>query len=416
MEQLVKRWRSWGLWSNPRALVCFVLTTDVVVALSVVTMLFLTVPEEKDFARIGVLLGLNIAFEEIATRIAALRVRLAAYSHVDMTSVWTFAGAMVLPPALAAVLCVLILGYAWLRHDQHTGMRAYRQVFGASAVIVSCFAARLVLLAISGRHPLGSHAVLAVVGLSVSLAVYLVVNGCVIYMAIYLAVRPVRIRQLLEDWQVALEMATLCLGALTAFALLREPVLVLLVVPPMFVLQRSVLTNELEIAATTDAKTGLLNAATWHHVAQRELARASREHNSAAVLIIDMDNFKRVNDDHGHLVGDDVLKSVADCLAAEMRPYDSIGRFGGEEFVAVLSDVDELSALNISERIRQRIAKMEVSSRTEGAPPLRGLTASIGVACYPEHGTAVEDLLHTADAALYAAKRGGRNRVEISSL
>ena len=86
-----------------------------------------------------------------------------------------------------------------------------------------------------------------------------------------------------------------------------------LVVPPMFVLQRSVLTKQLEIAATTDAKTGLLNAATWHHVAGVELVRAEREGYGAAVLIIDMDNFKLINDSYGHLVGDDVLKAVADC-------------------------------------------------------------------------------------------------------
>jgi len=183
----------------------------------------------------------------------------------------------------------------------------------------------------------------------------------------------------------------------------------------MFLLQRSVLTKQLEIAATTDAKTGLLNAATWHHVASVELARAERECYGAALLIIDMDNFKVINDTHGHLTGDDVLKAVADCLNEEMRGYDSTGRFGGEEFVVVLSEVDELSALTISERLRVKIGNLEVPSRADGSV-LTGLSCSIGLACYPNHGTDTETLLHAADAAMYAAKRNGRNRVQLSSV
>ena len=193
---------------------------------------------------------------------------------------------------------------------------------------------------------------------------------------------------------------------------MHQPLLALLVVPPMFVLQRSVLTKQLEVAATTDAKTGLLNAATWHHVAGVELARAERERQSAALLIIDMDNFKQINDSYGHLVGDDVLKAVADCLAEEMRGYDSIGRFGGEEFVAVLSDVDELDGTDDLRAHPAADRRARGASRDEGLPPLTELSASIGVACYPEHGLEVESLLHAADSALYAAKRGGRNRVE----
>jgi diguanylate cyclase (GGDEF)-like protein len=376
-----------------------------------------TDPDVSDVSRLGILLALWVVFEEISNRIARLRVRLAAYGHVDMTSVWTFAGALVLPPALTVLLCVVVLGYAWIRHERHSGMRAYRQVFGAAVVIASCLTARLVLNLFAAGMDGSAQAFRAIVAVLVAMLVYAAVNFVVLFMAIYLAVRPVKLGDLLENRQdVTLEFATLCLGGLTALALAYQPLWSVLVVPPLFVLQRSVLTKQLEIAATTDAKTGLLNAAAWQHTAQRELARARREHESAALLIIDMDNFKLVNDTYGHIAGDVVLRAVADCLVRELRQYDAIGRFGGEEFVAILCGVDELVAVGISERIRQQIQLLHVAAPVEEQLPLTGLSASIGISCYPEHGTELEDLLHAADSALYAAKRAGRNRVVVCPL
>ncbi|MGI8666252.1 MAG: GGDEF domain-containing protein [Jatrophihabitans sp.] len=398
-------------------MLAYVLSVEAVICLSAAVLPFLTHWHRPDFARFGLLIVLGLVFEEISARIARLRARLAAHTHVDMTSVWTFSAAVVLPSALILPLCAIIMVDVGLRHGRQSGMRPYRQVFACAVVISACYISRAVMSLLAGHGgPLPASA-MGVLVIGVGLLVYLGVNAAVLHTAIYLAVRPVSLRTLLNSWQdISLEISTLCLGGLTALALVREPLLTLLVVPPMFVLQRSVLTRQLEIAATTDAKTGLLNAATWHHVAQREIARADREKHGAALLISDMDNFKLINDSYGHRVGDDVLKAVADCLAEEMRGYDSIGRFGGEEFVAVLSDVDEFAALTISERIRLRVAALEVTARDEEQSALRGLSASIGIACYPTHGTDVEGLLHAADAALYAAKRGGRNRVELSAI
>ena len=366
--------------------------------------------------KFAVLCVLAVSFEECSTRIARLRTRLATYTHVDMTSVWTFAAAIVLPVGWIAPMLLVVLSQVWIRNGRDGGYRPYRHVFAGTVALASCFVARLAYLGVlDNLHGLSAGNT-QVVALPVALVSYLAFNTAVMYTAIFLAMRPESVRALVNSWaDISLEIATLCLGGLTAIALLREPLLAVLVVPPMFVLQRSVLTKQLEIAATTDSKTGLLNAATWHHVAGVELVRAAREGYGAALLIIDMDNFKLINDSHGHLVGDDVLKAVADALAEELRGYDSIGRFGGEEFVAVLSEVDELTALMISERVRQRITELEIASRTEGLPTLNSLSCSIGVACYPTHGSDTESLLHAADAALYAAKRGGRNRVELSA-
>jgi len=398
-------------------MLAFVLAVDALMFLVSLCLIINTDPGVTDAARLGILLGLWVVFEEISNRIARLRVRLAAYGHVDMTSVWTFAGALVLPPALTVLLCVVVLGYAWIRHERQSGMRAYRQVFGAAVVIASCLTARLVLDLCTAGVDGSGHAFRAIAAVVVAMFGYAAVNFVVLFLAIYLAVRPVKLGDLLENRQdVTLEFATLCLGGLTALALADQPLWSVLVVPPLFVLQRSVLTKQLEIAATTDAKTGLLNAAAWQHMAQRELARAHREHEPAALLIIDMDNFKLVNDTHGHIAGDAVLRAVADCLGQELRQYDAIGRFGGEEFVAILCGVDELAAVGISERVRQQIQLLQVTTPIEEQPPLTGLSASIGISCYPEHGAELEDLLHAADSALYAAKRAGRNRVVVCPL
>lgn len=411
------RFRAWNLWATPRAMLAFVLAVDALMFLVAICLIINTDPTRSDLVRLGILLGLWVFFEEISTQIARLRVRLAAYGHVDMTSVWTFGAALVLPPALTVLLCVVVLGYAWLRHQRRSGLRAYRQVFGAAVVVAACLSARLVLDLFPSGVSTSGRPFWVVLAVGVTMLVYAAVNFFVLFVAIYLAVRPVKLSELLENGQdVALEFATLCLGGLTALALVNQPLLSMLVVPPLFVLQRSVLTKQLEIAATTDSKTGLLNAATWQHTAQRELARAQREHESAALLIIDMDNFKLVNDTYGHIAGDAALRAVADCLARELRQYDAIGRFGGEEFVAMLSGVDELAAVGISERIRQQVQLLEVATLTEGQPPLIGLSASIGISCFPEHGQELEDLLHSADSALYAAKRAGRNRVMVCPL
>jgi diguanylate cyclase (GGDEF)-like protein len=414
---LSRRVRNWEVWSTPRPLRSYILLLE---ALVIPVALVLPVFDRfslTDLGRAGLLAVLAVFFEDLTLRTARLRTRLSTYCYVDMTSVWTFAGALVLPASLLAPLCLVVIGESWLRHGRTSGFRFYRQFFAAVGALTSCYLAHLVMLAApTWSAPLSVSAV-GVLVLCLALIVYGLSNMVVLHIAMYLAVRPIDLRSLFSSSGAdnSLEFATLCLGALTALALLREPLLAVLVILPMFVLQRLSLTTQLEIAATTDAKTGLLNATTWHHVANGELARAERESYGAALLIIDMDNFKLINDTHGHLTGDDVLKAVAGCLAEEMRGYDSIGRFGGEEFVAVLSQVDEVQAVVISERIRLRIHSLQVTSRQDGSI-LTGLSCSIGLACYPTNGSDTDSLLHAADAALYAAKRAGRNRVALSSI
>jgi diguanylate cyclase (GGDEF)-like protein len=197
---------------------------------------------------------------------------------------------------------------------------------------------------------------------------------------------------------------------------LYEPWLTPLVLMPMILLQRGALIRELETVASTDSKTGLLNAIAWEQLAQRELSRSTRDSLKVAIMIIDLDRFKAVNDVYGHLVGDVVLREVGRCLIAELRDYDTVGRFGGEEFVALLPDVGAFEAGVIAERVRARIntLQMSVLSPSTEVNSDSILSASIGVACFPQDGVELQELLHASDAALYVAKNGGRNRVEFA--
>jgi diguanylate cyclase (GGDEF)-like protein len=141
-----------------------------------------------------------------------------------------------------------------------------------------------------------------------------------------------------------------------------------------------------------------------------ELERARRYEAVMTMLMIDIDHFKHVNDTHGHLVGDDVLREVAAYLKATVRSVDLVARYGGEEFVVVLPETAAAGAMIFAERIRQHIA-------TNPFVPADGplsITASIGVAVYPADGIdTVEDLLAGADDALYRAKAQGRDRVSL---
>ncbi len=145
---------------------------------------------------------------------------------------------------------------------------------------------------------------------------------------------------------------------------------------------------------------------------QNELARAQRERQPVAVLLIDLDRFKLVNDTHGHLVGDAVLREATQRMQSAIRRYDSVGRYGGEEFLVVLPGCSGAAAGQQAERIREAVAR---SPFLPGGDPLP-VTCSIGVAW--RNSPSVHDadhLIRESDIALYRAKDGGRNRIEAAS-
>jgi diguanylate cyclase (GGDEF)-like protein len=167
------------------------------------------------------------------------------------------------------------------------------------------------------------------------------------------------------------------------------------------------LREELSRESTRDPLTGVLN--------RRGLIAALNEHLDAraagrnlAVLLLDVDHFKRVNDTHGHDVGDAVLTALARVVDSRIRDRDLLARWGGEEFIVVLPDTDLSTALLRAEQIRRSIARLKIDyEQTQ----LKDVTASIGVAARPQHARHWDDLVNIADKALYEAKQRGRNRV-----
>ena len=143
-----------------------------------------------------------------------------------------------------------------------------------------------------------------------------------------------------------------------------------------------------------------------------ELERAARLEKPSGVLLIDLDHFKAINDQYGHLAGDEMLRAVASTLTNEVRTYDLVGRFGGEEFVVLLPGTSEAETVHVAERIRRRISELIIPIGSNGATAeFSQLTVSIGIAVFPDHGQDRRDVLHAADMAMYAAKAAGRNRV-----
>ncbi|MBN9100246.1 MULTISPECIES: GGDEF domain-containing protein [unclassified Pseudonocardia] len=369
----------------------------------------------------GLLCVAGIVHGEVARKVEQVRRQVhMGGMHVNLSSTWFFAAAVLLPPAYAGVCAAVIHTHLWLRTEE-TRTPPYRHAFTTAAFVLSGYAASA---AIAYAHGLGGwfageQGIPAIPVLVVGMLVFLTVNTALVAGAIAVSDPQAKVDQMLGDWdENLLEVTTLCLGALLAVAVSITPWLVLFVLPPLLVLHRAVLVRHLEEAASTDSKTGLLTAAAWHTSTERELRRVRRGDGSRAVLVLDLDHFKAVNDTHGHLAGDQVLASVADTLRSEVRDRDLVGRFGGEEFVVFLAGRNggdgDLEA--VADRIRRRVAALRVEIPTADGPlTIAGLSISVGGAVHLAGGGDLRELLQVADAALYSAKRAGRNQVCMGS-
>ena len=172
----------------------------------------------------------------------------------------------------------------------------------------------------------------------------------------------------------------------------------------------SELHEQLREQALHDPLTGLYNRRYLAEFFEREQSRALRDRLPLALALIDLDHFKQLNDSHGHLVGDEVLRAVARHLEMNLRSTDAVFRIGGEEFLLILPGVDAAEASQRVESLREQLASVRLPTR---AGPLQ-VTLSAGLALWPQHGHALDELLQAADAALYQAKHAGRNRVQIA--
>ncbi len=159
----------------------------------------------------------------------------------------------------------------------------------------------------------------------------------------------------------------------------------------------------------TDELTQIYNRRYFNQRFEREMVRAQRYKRPLSVLMVDIDHFKSFNDTHGHFAGDEVLKTVAKTLEESLRKADIIARFGGEEFVIILPEINKKKALGVAEKLRRAVEQIEFDLAY--SQPLGKITVSLGLASFPEISSSGADLLKKADAALYKAKANGRNCV-----
>ncbi|GAA4233087.1 GGDEF domain-containing protein [Actinomadura meridiana] len=333
----------------------------------------------------------------------------------DLLSAWWLPVALLLPPMYALLIPVPIQALLQFRVRRTL---IYRRALVAAAHGIAGACASMVFHLVV-PEPLqgapqwvvdGYPGIPAAVGCA---ALYTVMNTAIVAVAAHAANPESRWRDVLWTREILLlDVVELCVGILVAITSALSLTLLILALPPVVLLQRSLMHQQLQAAARTDAKTGLLNAAAWQREADTELSRAQRTHGAVALLLIDIDHFKRVNDTHGHLMGDQVLVGVASTLCHQLRDYDVVGRFGGEEFVVLLPGADTVEACRVAERLRGRVRRLAVPAE-EGTVTV---TVSVGVALFRTHGDDLLELLTAADLALYRAKSSGRNRVCLPAL
>jgi diguanylate cyclase (GGDEF)-like protein len=333
----------------------------------------------------------------------------------DLNGVWILPTAILLPPVYAALIPIPMLYVLW--RFVHRGI-PHRTVFTAATLslgfgftswIFRYFPAHFAGPAVGT----GAHALTWVIAVMISNLAGSRIHHFLLVGAVKLSDPSVRIRDIEWTWtELQAVFVEIDIGALLTLVIAVAPGLIVVALPTVLLMRRFVVYPVLIAQARVDAKTGLLNVSTWEAEAEVELSRAVRTRQPVSIALVDIDHFKNVNDTYGHLVGDRVLKAIANALATHSRDYDRVGRFGGEEFVLLLPQTVEADATKTAERLRKFVEGMQIPIDERPDAPLVKVTISIGVAAMAQdEPRLLTDLLAAADSALYQAKQVGRNRV-----
>ncbi|MDT4989533.1 MAG: hypothetical protein QOI74_3627 [Micromonosporaceae bacterium] len=323
-------------------------------------------------------------------------------------SAWPFTAALLLPAGMAGF--VAVVAYAYMR-ARGIRIALWKWVLSWAAVTLGAVAAaRTIRLVVgAGALPVGGSG--RAVAATILAAVAFLATETSVFLVISRLNTPddeVHLRRALanRDYYVT-ELVVLAGAAIAAILVRYSPWAILITVPGYLQMQRAVIYRALRDDARSDRQTGLLNSEAWRTEAVAAWERARRRGLGVAILMVDLDHFKSVNDTYGHLVGDEVLVRTAAALSDLVRRDDLVGRFGGEEFCILLHDVDRRRALAAGNSILTRIKNL-----TFGQPDLH-ITTSVGLAvadAADPHCT-LSNLLATADSKLYEAKNDGRNRM-----
>lgn len=321
-----------------------------------------------------------------------------------------FGASLMLPPWAIAVLAVVCFAPGWVLHH----FRWYMVSFNIANYVLAGLAAYEIAElgdAVAGGSPDAS----GVLALAAAAAAFVLINHLLIVVVVTLARgRPLArsVEDMVECLPVdgALAITGACLAVLWAIT----PPLAALAAGPMLLMYRALWVPLLEHKSRTDPKTGLYNSEYLATEMEDALAQSRRRGLPLSLLMIDMDQLRAVNNLHGHLAGDRLIKSVADLVRDLAGQTGLAARFGGDELCLLLPNCPLEDARALAETVRRQVEELALPATNEGLDGAMRSTVSIGIACYPEHGHEVEALLQAADAAVYDAKLGGRNRIRLA--
>ncbi|GAA1388840.1 hypothetical protein GCM10009613_26830 [Pseudonocardia kongjuensis] len=339
--------------------------------------------------------------------------------HLVTNSVYTVTAALLFPPVLVAGVVAAIYGYRILRIDRPRLPRergpVFRTVFTAATVTLAGTAAGHTAQLLGLDLTQGAASVVPIVAVLATIVVYTAVQAGLVAGIVASVASPLAARAMFTDLrQHGFEISQLCIGATLAFLLVSpSPWLAVLLIPTLWLLTKVVLVSTVGMG---DDEGGLLSPGAWHRGAAGELQRARRRGTPFGILAVDLDDFRRINEECGVQGGDHVLDEVVRRLSAVVRDGDLVGRMDGEEFVIAASAADPTDLRTLADRITTAIQELDLSAALaveHSAAPT--LTACVGAAAWPGSGDTVDSLLTRADDELQAAKAAGRGVVRIAT-
>ena len=411
LRRELPRIREWPVWSMPRLLVALWLAVTAGYLAWIGVRAYDFHPEPTDIGLFCALLACGAFSVEMARRASE-----PAGVVKDVYAVWELPMVFLLPGIYALIVPAIRLTLTQFRVKRAP---VYRRLYTAAAIGISYGCARLVYSSVlpadgDPRAYLWKHPAMWLVAAGSGALAQWVINQVLILTAFKLDNPSVRVRdELLGKESLHNDATELCAAVLVAVGMTISCLTLIIALPLATLLQRSFRHAQLVNEARADSKTGLINAGTWEREAEAEVARAVRTSSPLAVALLDLDRFKRINDNHGHLIGDEVLRQIARAISDVLREYDVPGRFGGEEFVILLPQTRAMDAFKIADRVRAHIAQLPIAASNGERVPV---TVSIGVAALDAGSSRqLTELLAVADAALYRAKASGRNQVQMIS-
>ena len=399
------RVRDWPLWTLRRPALCYWLLIDAA-AFATVTYAIVSseTPSPSEIAR----------FAAIAGTAGAVVIGSSIYSHrlgETERNPWAAhlsyltAGIIALPPNLMVLLLFGPTLHCLLAQRPET----HRWLFTLSATTLAVFATRYLLGWVDPR----ANLLIMTLGASA----LLILRAALIAFGLKLRRPDATFEENVgEPIDAVLGVVAVSIGGLMGCVAESNAVHALIAGPSLALLERAAQLPQWRRSAQRDAKTGLANAVHWDSRARYELTKGAARIRPMAVMLLDLDHFKKVNDEVGHLAGDAALAAISLLLRGTVRRGDLVGRFGGEEFVVLLPEATPDEAEVVAERVRKAVAALRVPTMATNGQPheLHGLTVSIGVSTTTRFGYELPDLLVAADAALLAAKAYGRNLVSMA--